>query len=373
MDKKNDNNVDFVLLAGAGASCAMGYPLLDDVLSQAIIVDENISELIYKVRKSIKVEKIKTAAFEEVIAKIKECINAVCLLRTYPVLRDEASQMPQDIINGDLETKFQEALTNCYRILVQQYGPDVINKNSSEFLFLEQLFEVLSKEKKMLHIYTTNYDCSFQVLSSNCNNISFFSHIHNEKGTFSESWYNSRKKIGDTNLPQIYIHRLHGCVTWFNVKDNAGGSGDTIEKYGSGGGGEKLKIEDDELHTMCIKLVASQLLGTNRVFASAFEEFSHHLKKIKLLLVWGYSFRDLEVTRQINDALSSRKDDPFKIYYIDPFLDNTDAKENIRKTLKNAPIEMSENFIPIQIKWTIYDGRDDLIRKVTKIITEEIK
>jgi hypothetical protein len=249
--------------------------------------------------------------------------------------------------------------------LVQSYGPNVIKIDSKEFKFLVQLLEILSHKNSPLHIYTTNYDCSYQVFASNCNNISFYTHIHNEKGSFGESWYNSRKDLEESNLPEICVHRLHGCVTWFNEKDKEGGSGDTLEKYGSGGGDRKIQISDEELHSMCIKLVTSQLTGTNRVFTSAFEEFSEHLKNIKTLLVWGYSFQDYEVTRKINDALSLRENDPFKIYYIDPYLTEYAVKENIRKTLRNnAPDQESKHFNPIQIEWTPNEGREELVKQI---------
>ena len=359
---------DFILLAGAGASCGIGYPTLNGVLKQAVLENDDIADLIRKIHNSIEIGNINTAVFEEIISKIKECINIVHLLRTYPVLRDEIRQIPQDITNGNLETKFRKALIRCYKILVKSYGPDIIKTDSNDFNFLAQLYEVLSRKNSRLDIYTTNYDCSYQVFASNCNNVSFYSHIHNEKGSFGESWYNSRKDLEQSNLPEIYVHRLHGCVTWFNDKDKEGGSGDTLEKYGSGGGDKEIQISDEELHSMCIKLVASQLTGTNRVFASAFEEFNKHLKDIKILLVWGYSFQDLEVTRLINDALSSRPDNPFKIFYIDPYLTEFGVKENIRKTLRNAPVQESKHFTPIQIDWTPNDGREELIKNIIKII-----
>jgi len=362
--KKNIEN-EFILLAGAGASRLLGYPTLDRLLNQATLGDDEIADLIRRVHISIELGIINKAVFEEIIAKIKECISIVHLLRTYPVLREEIGQIPQNIINGNSEKKFRKALTHCYKILVQLYGPDVINTTSKEFKLLAQLFEKLSQKKSPLHIYTTNYDCSYQVFASNCNNISFRTHIDNEEGYFRESWYNPREELEQSNLPEIHVHRLHGCVTWFNVKDKDGGSGNTREKLGSGGGDKKLHISDEELNSMCIKLVASQLTGTNRVFASAFEEFNDHLKSIKTLLVWGYSFQDYEVTRKINDALSLRKNDPFKIYYIDPYLTEYAVQENIQKTLKNnAPDQKAKNFNPIPIEWTPNEGLEELIKKI---------
>ena len=116
-----------------------------------------------------------------------------------------------------------------------------------------------------LHVFTTNYDCSYQVLASNCQDISFMSHIGNKHGRFSDNWFSSRTDLDDSELPKVYVHRLHGCVGWFTSD-----GGLTEEVYGSG---SDLEIVDDnKLPTMCLKLVASQLVGTNQVFISAFEE-----------------------------------------------------------------------------------------------------
>jgi hypothetical protein len=365
----NENSVKFIFLAGAGASCDIGYPTLDNLMSQAIIGNDEIADLIRRVRDSINVRKYGTAVFEEMIVKIKDYIRISTLLRNDFVLREEINQISNDIVHGKVEMKFSDALNRCYDILVKSYGPHRININNKEFDSLFKLFIEIGVKVSAFHIYTTNYDCTYQVLASNCNGISFMSHINNQNGDFQEmAWYNIRKDLIDKGLPEVYIHRLHGCVAWFNSIEADGGAGCTYEKLGSGGDKE-MEISSDELSTMCIKLVASQLLGTNRTFASAFDEFSHHLRTINTLIVWGYSFRDLEVTRQINQALYSREK-PFKIYYIDPFLTEYAAKNNIWKTLRNAPIQISENFEPQQIRWTPLDGRKQLIFRLLKVIEE---
>jgi hypothetical protein len=365
----NGNKIKFIFLAGAGASCDLGYPSLDNLMQQAIIGNDEIADLIRRVRDSINVKKFGTAEFEEIIVKIKDYIRISSLLRSDYVLREEIRQISNDILQGKVEVKFSRALIKCYDILVKSYGPNIINRNSKEFDFLKNLFLAIAKSSPAFHIYTTNYDCTYQVLASNCHDLSFMSHINNQNGDFQEmAWYNIRKDLTDKRLPEIFIHRLHGCVAWYNNCDYDGGTGCTSEKLGSGGDSEMV-VPEEQLSTMCIKLVASQLLGTNRTFASAFDEFSQHLITTKILIVWGYSFRDLEVTRQINQALLSRNT-PFKIYYIDLYLTEYAAKNNILKTLKNAPIQISEHFEPRQIRWTPHDGYEELIKKLLKIIEE---
>ena len=210
------------------------------------------------------------------------------------------------------------------------------------------------------------------MLASNFENISFYTHISNEddeKGVFKENWSNIRKDLDGKSLPKIFIHRLHGCIAWFNNPDKNGGPSDTSEKLGAGGE-DALYITDVELHDMCIKLTESQLMGTNRVFSSAFKEFRQQLRNVNTLLVWGYSFRDLEVTRLINTALFERAENPFKIYYIDPYLTTYAAGQHIRKTLSQVPDQVAGSFNPRKIAWIPEDGIEALTKIIIKIAKE---
>jgi len=364
---RSNNKPPVIILAGAGASVQLGYPTLDDLMQQAVIGNDQIADLIRDVRNSINVKKYMTAVFEEMIVKIKDNIRIAEMLRNDYVLKKEIGQISNDVSTGRVEIKFKEALVRCYQVLVESYGPDIINKGGREFDFTISLFRSLATITGELDIYTTNYDCTYQVLGSRCSDLCFRSHISNQDGNFQElAWYNINKDIKDNNISKIYVHRLHGCIAWFNNIDDEGGSGFINERFGAGG---DLQVPIEQLSSMCIKLITSQLIGTNRAFASAFDEFNQHLTTIKKLIVWGYSFRDLEVTRQINQALFSRRE-PFEIYYIDPFLTEYAARNNIVMTLRNAPIQISDKFIPKQIKWTPSDGLNDLINKVLNIVNE---
>jgi hypothetical protein len=215
-----------------------------------------------------------------------------------------------------------------------------------------------------IHVYTTNYDCSFQVLATNSTEITFLTHIDSENGRFRENWYSSSPSA-KSETSHIYVHRLHGCVGWFN--ESAAPNQGTIvrEVYGAG---SDLEIDDDDfLDQMCIKLIASQLIGTNPAFASAFEEFCSDLRKTKLLLVWGYSFRDLEVVRAINHAFSERKF-PLQILYLNPFLPEARAIDTIERTLLQAPIQLAGQFRPRKIAWTPIDGLANLVPAIIKSI-----
>ncbi len=366
--RRTGNEPSTIILAGAGASAQLGYPTLDDLMQRAIIGNDDTADLIREVRNSIHVKKYQTAVFEEMIVKIKDYIRTTEMLRTDYVMRKEVGQLSNEITNGRVETKFKSALNRCFEVLVESYGPDKINKSSKDFDFTIRLLGALAREVGELHIYTTNYDCTYQVLGSNCTSLAFMSHISNlPDGNFQEmKWYCTDKKLENADIPKVFVHRLHGCIAWFNHTDADGGAGFVREVFGAGGG---LHVPPEQLSSMCIKVIASQLSGTNRAFASAFDEFSQHLRDVDNLIIWGYSLRDLEVTRQINQALCTRNR-PFNIFYIDPFLTEYAATNNFVTTLRNAPVQICNEFTPRQIRWTPPDGYQCLIDLLLEIINK---
>jgi hypothetical protein len=279
-------------------------------------------------------------------------------------------QIPYDVDNCSLEWKWKQALTKCYRILLEEYGPNRINSESKQFaVTVDLLAKLAQRNGGNIHIYTTNYDCSFQVLATNCDKLKFLTHIDDKTGRFTDTWHHGNQ-TNLLKLPRVYIHRLHGCIAWFNVSDPAVGGSVIREVYGAG---SNLEIVDDDfLHQMCIKLISSQLVGTNQAFASAFDEFCSHLRVAQILLIWGYSFRDLEVVRAINHAFSERSS-TLPIFYIDPFLSESLARDRIEFTLLTAPVPPSPGFMPKMIDWTTPDGLDNLVPKVMKTLNKYIK
>jgi len=359
-----------IILAGAGSTSDLGYPTLDDLMYLTATRNDDAGKLIIDTHNELKYKKKTSAEFEALIGKLKDYQDIANKLSIDGVLK-ELCQPNQRILDGIVGYKFYEALTKCYRILAESYGPKAINRTNKAYSSYPGLLEEVSKQNNhSLDIYTTNYDCSYQVLASNFSNISFLTHISNKDDSFKDTlWYHTRKDLEGKALPEVYIHRLHGCIAWFNMPDKGGGPSNAHEKAGSGDV-DNPPITDAELHNMCIKLVSSPVFGTNSVFRSAFDEFYQHLKGIKTLLVWGYSFRDLEVTRIINDALHIRENDPFDIYYIDPYLTEKEAAENIKQTLSVAPVEKANHFKPMRVKWTPDDGYEDLTGKIVAITKE---
>jgi len=368
---KYDVSDDIVLLTGGGASYYLGLPALDDLLKQAQLGNDEIADMIRRTRDVIEVQEDRfgKGVFGELIFRLKTYLDTTIMLRKDSVFREAVSLMPSDVNTEVFYQKWKKALTTCYRILLEEYGPKkiIVNIESSKKVEFQTTLKLLEKLAELnsgkLHIYTTNYDCSYQVLASHCKTMSFRTHIDTDRGDFTDFWYDTNPNIESSGLPLIYIHRLHGCVAWFTA-------GITVEPFGSGG---NLEIQDDDyLHKMCIKLVDSQLTGINPVFVSAFNEFTKHLEKAKILFVWGSSFRDLEVLRTINNALSSRGDS-LKIYYLNPYLRINAAIDNIQRTFLDAPILPATQFRNlVRIDWLPQDGHDKLTEAVIKTLREEL-
>jgi|WetSurMetagenome_2_1015567.scaffolds.fasta_scaffold89835_1 hypothetical protein len=358
-----------VLLVGAGSSCHLGLPTLNDLLARVILGEDDVANLIRETRNSIQSQshRFKPAVFEELIVRIKYYLKIAETLRTDRTFLQSMGQIPNDVMNGALEWKWKQALTRCYRILLTEYGPKKINPLSKEFSVTIDILSTLAKTNgNQIHVYTTNYDCSFQVLAANCTKLSFMTHINPKNGKFTESWHCSNPSV-ISDSPKVYIHRLHGCIAWFNFTvDQSLNSGSTVKEiYGAG---EDLEIDDDMLlDQMCIKLIATQLIGINPAFSSAFDEFSGHLRSIETLVVWGYSFHDLEVIRAINGVFNER-DSALKILYLNPYITETAARATIEQTLIQAPTQPAIDLKPRRIDWTPNDGISAIVPAIVKSI-----
>ncbi len=363
-----DGEEDIVLLMGAGVSNYLGLPTLDGLLQQAILGDDDVASRIRNTRNAIEANTRRTRArFEELISQLWDYLRVAEMLRRDITFRNElGGYLPTAVDNGELGRKWWSALTRCYRIVLNEYGPQKVHRESTEFgTILALLGELAEINSGRLHVYTTNYDCSLQVLASYCQDLTFFTHIDNTNGSFMDRWYRANLGVEDRGQPSIYVHRFHGCVAWFaNARRPFG----VEEVYGAG---SVLEIQDDDkLHSMQIKLTSSQAVGANPAFALAFAEFCGHLQRSKILLVWGYSFRDIEIIRDINQALAQQA--PLLVLYIDPYLSEEQALQYIRATMDDVPISIDPNFIPKRIDWKPTDDHGGLVDKVRRSVRDHL-
>jgi hypothetical protein len=362
-----DDGSGIILLTGAGASDCFGLATLDALLdrSSTPLGKPDAAQLIMETRRSIESQRGTSAIFEDLIARLRFFVSAISTLRSDPAISSRAGTLPWEITTCNLEHRLWEALTICYRQLLIEYGPNKIDPAKDAVSSTMKMLENLAIfNGGALHLFTTNYDCSYQVLAAHCQNLCFRTHIDPGTGDFSAGWFSSPFFQQHDGVPNVYVNRLHGCVAWFN-DDRLPYR--VYEVFGAGGG---LEIQDDNLlHKMCIKLVSSEEIGSTAAFLAAFQEFQERLVSAKCLLIWGSSFRDREVLRAINSSYYSRKT-PLPILYINPFLPESAAINNIRETLRGVPVKIAEEFRPIQVRWLSRETGEKLAEVTMKKIRE---
>src|SRR6266849_2436582 len=161
---------EVVLLVGAGASGYLGLPTLDNVLnSVAAPASDPAIHLMVKTRRAIEgqLQRINVAVFEELIARLKYYLQITDSLMTDQTFTGEVGQLSSDVSTGVFARKWKDALTKCYRLFIAEYGPDKIKYDTPEFNTTIELYRKLAELNfGQLHIYTTNYDCSYQLMAS---------------------------------------------------------------------------------------------------------------------------------------------------------------------------------------------------------------
>jgi hypothetical protein len=201
------------------------------------------------------------------------------------------------------------------------------------------------------------------VIAANTSDLNFYSHINNENGAFENQWYVITRAFLKERNPNIYLHRLHGCVGWFF---------DTAYPYGVrevfGTGGELTINDQNMLNQMAIKLLADEMIGNRPAFSLAFEEFRNALEQCDKVIVWGHSFRDREVIRCMINACEKREETPFQIYYIDPYMTENRAHQNMMSAVRAIPALSPAHLKFERINWVTQDGHDKLVSEISKII-----
>lgn len=350
-----------VLLTGAGASAYLGLRTLESIVDPKmgvrISLNARVSDIIQSTWIAVLASGGASSTFEELIGRLNTYLSCTKLMAGDHVFKTTLGPVPSHVMTGEFARIWEDALIECYGILLEFYGPNKVNKEKVEFRntikFLKNLAEANGGK---LHIFTTNYDCSYHVIASHTDELSFITHIENvHPGYFRDIWYYTRPDLKDKNIPQIYLHRLHGCVAWFSKSEAPYG---LYEVFGAG---DELTIDDPRyLNHMCIKLVSSEQIGANPAFSLAFNEFYDQLKSCQTLLVWGHSFRDVQVLRTIKNAADTRTS-PLEILYLDEYMTEKRSLIHIRETLAGDPLVVGSDIKPVKIPWTSNDGHDQLI------------
>lgn len=360
-----------VLLTGAGASAFVGLPTLENIAKEikTSLIGE-VGEVIQKTWDSVSAFFGDGATFEQVLGRLQFYHESAKLLEEDDIFQEHFGTIPQNVRAGHFKRFWKNAIIGCYRALLDNFGPSQIQDDLPELTTTMDIFKSLAcYNNNKLHIFTTNYDCSYNLLANKSTDISFVSHIMPEEGTFHDTWYYRNANLSNKDLPAVYIHRLHGCIAWFRQQYTPYG---LVEVYSRQ---NNIPIDNDEtLSNMCIKLVSSEEIGPNPAFRLAFNEFYDLLRSCRILLVWGHGFRDVEVLRTIHNAIEARGA-PLHILYIDPYVEPDKAGQRIRDTLTHTILGSPREIQPQRIEWVIRDGRKllltNIIGKIEEILTKE--
>jgi hypothetical protein len=362
----NRNN-KIVLLTGAGFSSIVGLKTLKSIVEAIQVPIDTSNEIVSIVTETWKVlkgQKGDNTTLEDLIAKLKLNIEVAQLITDDFVFREHLQPNIAQINSGQFKLKWEQSLSYCFRLILDNYGPQKIKITSNGFRFINEALGLLSKKNNnSLHVFTTNYDCLMNVLADNNLNLNFYSHIDNENGKFEKEWSVINKKHYDKTKNSIYIHRLHGCIGWFSDKVSPYG---VHEVFGTG---SKLEINDfNKLNQMAIKLTSDEKIGLKPAFSCAFDEFDVLLKKCEILLVWGHSFKDLQVLKSIITSTKNNERNPLRIYFIDPYMANEDIINNIQDTIRGETGVKNNIKSLTRIDWEICDGYQKLYEQIDKIL-----
>lgn len=365
-DTMNKNN-KVVLLTGAGFSSIVGLKTLKSIVEAIQVPIDTSNEVVSIVTETWKVlkgQKGDNTTLEDLIAKLKLNIQIAQLITDDYVFREHLQPNIAQINSGQFKFKWEQSLSYCFKLILDNYGPQKVDVSSKGFKFINEALELLSKKNSnCLHVFTTNYDCLMNVLANNDLNLNYYSHINNENYKFEKEWSVINKKHYNRNKNSIYIHRLHGCVGWFSDKVSPYGVHEVV------GVESVLEISDsNKLNQMAIKLTSDEKIGLKPAFSYAFDEFDEILKKCEILLVWGHSFKDLQVLKSIITSIKNNERSHLKIYFIDPYMMSKDVINNIQDTIRGETGVRNNIRNLIRVDWEICDGYQKLYEQLDKIV-----
>jgi len=325
--KKRVSREKVIMLAGAGLSDYLGY---DIIVNLPVLINEKIKEKTNERYseaaswvKEIWEQAIPAGTVENVINQLNLYYDNTLYYEKSDILKKKLPLKGEGEITNAKKT-WKLALELCYDILYEKYNQECFKYCENTNKFVEQVKNLCSTNSdNNLYIFTTNYDCLFQAMTYVdviVNQINIFSRI-NSKGAFDgERWYKHKKgkvslaKKDELNLPSVFVERLHGCVSWQR---------DSSVKYGM------REVSGNHKKLMGLKLTSNQL-GEHIAFSSAFNHFRDRLDLCQKLVVWGHSFRDIEVLIEI---VRTHDKNEYKIEFIDKVKFKGRLEENIRKTL----------------------------------------
>ena len=321
-----------MLFLGAGASRAFNLPDLNEITG---IIMKNISQC----KSYDKIIKLKNILDQEYNNTVKSN-NGVDIEILLTVL---------NIINSEDHT----VITNPFRLLFQNLNKNEIGKlDVNEFnefkdkvatTFIENL-KINSKNKKLVDkitnsynellnismlptdifsiIVTTNYDNTIEVFAENTTTDKFKDYL---KFRGFESYYGGVSRFYIHQNPGMGIRflKLHGSLDWWvNESQTEITLNESGESYGKNLGKRLMiyPIQDKYISEF--------------PFYYTYDSFKNMLKKEKIVVVIGYSFRDESINNAFWNRLftETNKRDEFKILVCTK---SNEVKHRVRRILKD--------------------------------------
>lgn len=194
-----------------------------------------------------------------------------------------------------------------------------------ELLNLDIFVEFLKHYSSSIDIYTTNYDKAVEEYCANngyvCSD-GFEYNFVNRRHLWSNKFDSS-----NNNYPYINLFKLHGSLNWKRHR-----------MYGIERTVEESRLHDvNYVESMLIYPYLSPKEGkTNEPYNLILEQFIQRSKKIDVLIVIGFSFRD----EDINDIIRGLMEQNKYVVFISPTV-NRDLQDNFFKKNEFDTVKMN--------------------------------
>lgn len=273
-------NIGFFL--GAGTSCALGIPNVDQLTAQvgeALNGDEKASYDELKANISLP---------DDPEINIEHILNHIRLVRE---LTNDSNDKGFQNLNGDVAKKLDLEICKKISEIITTKEEDADLKNPTKFFaWLNQLSRDFTKE-----IFTTNYDLIIEKSLERIMTPYFDGFIgSNEPFFFYESIDNSNHR----ELPPkswIRLWKMHGSLNWFwkQVQNS-----NRIIRV------NKKSIESDEKETVIFPSRKKYDLSRKQPFIAYFDRLKNYLQSGELLFLFsGYSFSDEHINEIVFNSL----------------------------------------------------------------------
>ena len=191
----------------------------------------------------------------------------------------------------------------------------------------EDLASLNSRSKPFLPVFTTNYDLLIEDL---------FDESRTPVRVPLSNGIPGRVRGGETWSPRAYddvgiqLHRLHGCVAWFN---RTPGQADATVAFD-----RPERLDGDLLQRLCVMFPGRELQIGRNPHGFAFRRFYSHLLRCRRVVFVGFSFRDDDVMQILLAANAARRE-ALQIIILDPRIEAAEVITNLNGAALRSPFQ----------------------------------